>query len=150
MNDRIMERVRHFLESIALRRHQLLVICEDFGGAHVKSIAAELQVPLLNVSLILSTALKDLPVQRRPHKVRSILAGAIKNTGEKTVCLDHIELCFERSLKQDPLRLFEHLSRGQTLIVSWKGTYDDQELIYAEPEHAEYVRSKVDGVVIQA
>lgn len=149
MTDYLFEQVRQSLKTIGLRRHQLLIICETFGGSHVHAIAKEFHFPWINVNLALSTVLKDLPVRRRPHKVKPTLSDAIKHTGEQVVCLDHIEICFEPSLKQDPLLLFEHLSRELTLIVSWKGTYDHDKLVYAVPDHIEYVRSGVDGVVIQ-
>ena len=150
MHDHIVEQVKQCMVTIDLRRHQLLVICEKFEEKRVETIANKLQLPLLNVNLILSTELKDMPVQRRPYKVQKVLSDAVNQTDTKAVCLDHIELCFEPSLKQDPIRLFEDLSRKRTLIVSWRGASHGQELVYAEPGHSEYVRSKVDGIVIGA
>lgn len=149
MPDPVTARVRQSLEMIGLRRHQLIILKENFGDNQLQSVAAKLNLPYLNVNLVLSTALKDAPVRRRPHKVLDVLSDAIKRTGEKDVCLDHIELCFEPTLRQDPIRLLEHLSREFTLVVSWKGPCEGDELVYAEPEHPEYVRSRVDGIIIE-
>jgi len=79
------------------------------------------------------------------------------------VLLDNIELLFDVSLKQDPLRLLQGLSRNTTVVAAWSGeirvegqglgtespTPDDSSLItqssslylvYATPDHPEFRR----------
>lgn len=149
MQRHVIDQISQSLEKMPLRRHQLLIVCEDFNESYVQATADTLQLPLINVNQLLSSKLKDLPAERRPHKVQSLLADAIKHVNSHVICLHHIEICFEPSLKQHPLRLFELLSRQHTLIVSWKGTYEKDELVYASPDHPEYVRAAVDAIVIQ-
>ena len=43
-----------------------------------------------------------------------------------------------KSLKQDPLRLLQGISRNRTVIASWNGTYTEGRLLYAELGHHEY------------
>jgi hypothetical protein len=53
------------------------------------------------------------------------------------LCTD-IDLLFEPSLSLNPLRLFKDAGRITRLIVAWPGTYRDDVLSYAVPDHAHY------------
>jgi hypothetical protein len=82
------------------------------------------------------------------------------------VLLDNIEILFDVSLKQDPLRLLQGLSRNKTVVAAWSGeirtegrelrteldtSYDSSHitqssslyLVYATPDHPEYKRYPV-------
>jgi hypothetical protein len=47
---------------------------------------------------------------------------------------------FDVSLKHDPLRLFQGLSRNKTLSAAWNGSVDSESLVYATPDHPEIRR----------
>lgn len=150
MNTTFIEKAEQCLHTVTMRRHQLLIVCEVFGEEQVKQIATTFHYPYLNLNLLVSDRLKDVPVRRRPHHVHRIVSEAIRQTGENTVCLDHIELLFSPSLQQHPVKLFEDLSRYAILVVSWKGTFENDMLVYAQPGHPEYFRSPIDGIVLSS
>jgi hypothetical protein len=51
-----------------------------------------------------------------------------------------IEVLFDVSLKQDPLRLLQGLSRNKTVVAAWSGSIDGEHMVYATPDHSEYKR----------
>jgi len=57
-----------------------------------------------------------------------------------SVLLDNIEILFDVSLKQDPLRLLQGLSRNKTIIATWNGSITKDHMTYAAPDHLEYRR----------
>jgi hypothetical protein len=59
------------------------------------------------------------------------------------VLLDNIEILFDVSLKQDPLRLLQGLSRHKTIIAAWNGASESGYITYAVPDHREYHRYPV-------
>ena len=59
------------------------------------------------------------------------------------ILLDNIEVLFDVSLKQDPLRLLQGLSRNKTVVAAWSGSIDGEHMVYATPDHPEYRRYPV-------
>jgi hypothetical protein len=56
------------------------------------------------------------------------------------ILLDNVEVIFDVSLKQDPLRLLQGLSRNKTVVVAWSGSIQGKHLVYGTPDHPEYRR----------
>ena len=54
------------------------------------------------------------------------------------VLCTNIDLLFEPTLKLDPLRLMRDVSRVTRLVVAWPGSYVDNVLAYAVPDHSHY------------
>lgn len=110
-----------------------------------------LQLPRLLAEIVAASA-ADLPA---PWIEVARQAGVI--------LLDNVEVLFDVSLKQDPLRLLQGLSRNKTVVAAWSGEIrtegkglrteldagDDSVLstqssslylVYATPDHPEYRR----------
>jgi hypothetical protein len=102
----------------------------------------------INVNLELSRALLDLTERQRPLQVARLLGDIVGKAGGHIVPLDNTEILFDVSLKQDPLRLLQGLSRNRTVVATWSGTVADRFLTYARPNHPEYRRYPVDDLVI--
>lgn len=100
----------------------------------------QLEVVHMNFSLLLSERLKEYPVNKRPIKVGRIVSEIVHQTDSETLCFDQIELIFHPDLQQDPLRLFESVSRNKTIFICWPGEYDGNALSYAQPGHPEYMK----------
>lgn len=100
------------------------------------------------MNLELSRRLLDLTERQRALQVPRVLAEIVGKDGDQIVLLDNIEILFAISLKQDPLRLLQGLSRHQTVIAAWNGTVADRSLLYAKPDHPEYRRYPVDDLVV--
>ena len=104
------------------------------------ALSTKLGWPILNLNLALSERLLDLTVKQRALRVASAADDLLNERPATPILIDRIEMLFHPDLKQDPLRLFQVLSRNRILVVSWPGTYLERVLTYAEPEHPEYRR----------
>lgn len=104
------------------------------------ALSTKLGWPILNLNLALSERLLDLTVKQRALRVASAADDLLNERPATPILIDRIEMLFHPDLKQDPLRLFQGLSRNRILVVSWPGTYLERVLTYAEPEHPEYRR----------
>jgi len=69
-----------------------------------------------------------------------LLGDILNKSLADVVLLDNIEILFDVSLKQDPLRLLQGISRNKTIVSSFNGTVDGEHLVYATPDHPEYKR----------
>jgi len=96
--------------------------------------------PLVNVNLELSRRMLDLTERQRTLQLPRLLAEIVGASAADVVLLDNLEVLFDVSLKQDPLRLLQGLSRNQTVVAAWSGSTDGEHMIYATPDHPEYRR----------
>lgn len=99
--------------------------------------------PLFNVNLELSRRLLDLTARQRALKLPQLLSEIINTSQSQVVLLDNTEILFDLTLKQDPLRLLQGLSRNRTVVASWNGSLTNGYLSYAVPSHPEYRRYPV-------
>lgn len=121
--------------------HRLILLVGSPGSgktALLRAAAGQGGWPVLNLSLELAKRLKELPARSRSRKMTEYAEDAVGATEADVVAVDHIELAFEPDLEQDPLRLLQHLSRIRTIVAAWPGTYEREQLTYAEPSHREY------------
>ncbi len=95
-------------------------------------------VPLINLNLELSKRLLDLTERQRSLQIPRILDEIVGEIGHDEVILDNNEILFDIQLKQDPLRIFQGLSRSRTIVVSWNGRTNAEKLFYAAPDHPEF------------
>ena len=82
----------------------------------------------------------ELTTRQRALQASRLLEDILRQNRSDVVLLDNIEILFEKSLKQDPLRLLQGLSRNRTIVATWNGKIGDNYLIYAAPDHPEYRR----------
>lgn len=149
MSGDLVKKIEHELESISSKYYKMILVCEHPKGTAVKRAAENLGIPLLNISLLLSEKLKEYPSKRMAGRVHNLLSDILRNAGSSTLCLNHIEVLFDPTLKQDVIQLLQSFSRNYTLIVSWKGSYDGRRFVYAVPGHPEYYECKeFDGIVV--
>lgn len=140
-------------EKVRLARdlyHRLILIVDVKGVSNsgtLKEIGERNGVPVVNANLELSRRMLDLPERQRPRHVQHILQRIVSEPGSDIVLLDHIELLFDTSLRQDPLLLLQHLSRHRTVIAVWNGSIDGGFVRFAQPGHPEYRRYPLDGIL---
>ena len=96
--------------------------------------------PLVNVNIELSRRMLELTERQQALQLPRLLREIVSNGGNETILLDNIEVVFDISLQQDPLRLLQGLSRNKTVVAAWNGTIVDDYLTYAAPGHPEYRR----------
>lgn len=122
--------------------HRLILIVAPGGSgktAALQEVAAHAGAQLLNLNLELSRRMLDLTERQRALQLPRVLEEVVSRD-EPLVLLDNIEILFDVTLKQDPLRLLQGVSRNRTVVAAWNGTLEGEYLTYATPEHPEYRR----------
>lgn len=126
--------------------HRLMLVVAPAGAGKttaLQDVQARVGAPLVNVNLDLSRRMLDLTERQRALQLPRLLREVINDTAGEVVLFDNIEILFDVSLKQDPLRLLQGLSRNKTVVAAWNGSIDGDHMIYAEPDHPEYRRYMV-------
>ena len=122
--------------------HRLILIAAPSGSgktAALQDVGARTGAELLNLNLELSRRMLDLTERQRALQLPRVLEEVV-GRDEPLVLLDNIEILFDVTLRQDPLRLLQGVSRNRTVVTAWNGTLEGEYLTYATPEHPEYRR----------
>jgi len=123
--------------------HRLVMLVAPAGAgktAALQDVHERTMAPLVNVNLELSRRMLDLTERQRALQLPRILAEIVGASATDVVLLDNVEVLFDVSLKQDPLRLLQGLSRNKTVVAAWSGSIDGEHMVYATSDHPEYKR----------
>ena len=123
--------------------HRLVLVVAPSGSGKtsaLKEVQQSLGVPIINVNLEISRRMLELTTRQRALQASRLLEDILRQNRSDVVLLDNIEILFEKSLEQDPLRLLQGLSRNRTIVASWNGEIKDNYVAYAAPDHPEYRR----------
>ena len=123
--------------------HRLVMLVAPAGAgktAALRAVHDRTSAPLFNVNLELSRRMLDLTERQRVLQLPSLLAEIVGASAADVVLLDNIEVVFDVSLRQDPLRLLQGLSRNKTVVAALSGSLHGEHMIYATPDHREYRR----------
>jgi len=137
--DRVIRRIGQAAELY----HRLVMLVAPAGAgktAALQDVHERTMAPLVNVNLELSRRMLDLTERQRALQLPRLLAEIVGASAADVVLLDNVEVLFDVSLKQDPLRLLQGLSRNKTVVAAWSGTIDGEHMVYATPDHPEYKR----------
>lgn len=137
--DRVIRRIGQAAELY----HRLVMLVAPAGAgktAALQDVHERTAAPLVNVNLELSRRMLDLTERQRALQLPRLLAEIVGASAADVVLLDNVEVLFDVSLKQDPLRLLQGLSRNKTVVAAWSGSIDGEHMIYATPDHPEYKR----------
>ena len=148
--DRVIKRIGQAAELY----HRLVMLVAPAGSgktAALQDVHERTMAPLVNVNLELSRRMLDLTERQRALQLPRILAEIVGASAADVVLLDNVEVLFDVSLKQDPLRLLQGLSRNKTVVAAWSGSIDGKHMVYATPDHPEYKRYPLqDFLVVNA
>ena len=137
--DQIIQKVKQAAELY----HRLLLVVAPAGAGKTTAlhdVQDRTGAPLVNVNLELSRLMLELTERQRALQLPHLLRAIVGNGGGEMILLDNIEILFDSSLKQDPLRLLQGLSRNKTVVAAWNGAIVENSLTYAAPGHPEYKR----------
>lgn len=151
MVEPLAEQVMSRINQAAEVYHRFIIIVAPAGTGKttaLQDIHERTGAPLINVNLDLSRRMLELTGRQRALQLPRLLSEIVNASGGDVVLLDNIELMFDISLKQDPLRLLQGLSRNKTLVVTWNGSVNGGYLTYAMPEHPEYRRYMIRDLII--
>ncbi len=143
MIEPLSDQVIRMIKQAAVLYYRLILVVAPAGAGKttvLQDLRERVGAPLVNVNLNLSRMMLDLTERQRMLQLPRLLKEIINNIAGEVVMLDNIEILFDVSLKQDPLRLLQGLSRNKTVVVAWNGTIDSNHMTYANPDHPEYRR----------
>ena len=151
MAEPLADRVIKKIGQAAELYHRLVMLVAPAGAgktAALKDVHERTAAPLVNVNLELSRRMLDLTERQRALQVPRLLAEIVSSFVADVILLDNIEVLFDVSLKQDPLRLLQGLSRNKTIVAAWNGSIEGSSLVYATPDHPEYKRYPLRGLLV--
>ena len=143
MPEPLADKVIQKISQAAELYHRLVLLVAPAGSgktAALRDVHERMAAPLVNVNLELSRRMLDLTERQRALQLPRLLAEIVGASAAEVILLDNIEVLFDVSLKQDPLRLLQGLSRNKTVIAAWGGSIDGEHMVYATPDHPEYRR----------
>jgi len=143
MSEPLADRVIRRIGQAAELYHRLVMLVAPAGAgktAALQDVHKRTAAPLVNVNLELSRRMLDLTERQRALQLPRLLAEIVGASAADVILLDNIEVLFDVSLKQDPLRLLQGLSRNKTVVAAWGGSIDGAHMVYATPDHPEYRR----------
>ena len=143
MFESIADQVIKKIEGASDLYHRLVMLVAPAGAgktAALQDVHERTMAPLINVNLELSRRMLDLTERQRALQLPRLLSEIVGASAADVVLLDNVEVLFDVSLKQDPLRLLQGLSRNKTVVVAWSGSIDGGHMVYATPDHPEYKR----------
>lgn len=144
MPEPLADKIIQSLQQVAQLYHRLVIVVAPAGSSKttaLREVHERISAAMINVNLELSRRMLDLTERQRSLQLPSLLSEIVGAFEGDVILLDNIEILFNVSLQQDPLRLLLGLSRTKTIVVSWSGEItDEQKLVYAAPDHPEYKR----------
>src|SRR6266851_6183641 len=151
MVESLVEQIIHEIDQAEQLYYRLILVVAPSGMGKtlaLRGVAEHTTFGYTNLNLELSQRLLGLTERQRSLQVSRLLNEILEENGAQVVLLDNIELLFDTSLKQDPLRLLQGISRNRTVVANWNGSIENKHLIYAQPDHPEYRRYPTAGLLV--
>ena len=145
--DRVIRRIGQAAELY----HRLVMLVAPAGSgktAALQDVRERTSAPIVNVNLDLSRRMLDLTERQRALQLPRLLGEIVGASITDVILLDNIEILFDVSLKQDPLRLLQGLSRNKTVVAAWSGFIIGENMVYATPDHPEYRRYPIRDLIV--
>ncbi len=143
MPNSLSDQIISLIQQVPELYHRLVLVVAPSGSGKtsaLKEVQQSLGAPLINVNLEISRRMLELTTRQRALQASRLLEDILRQNRSDVVLLDNIEILFEKSLEQNPLRLLQGLSRNRTIVATWNGKIGDNYLIYAAPDHPQYRR----------
>lgn len=121
------------------------------GGARsakthlLKQVAAQLDLPLINLSLLLSQRLLSQNRRQRSLNAEDVAIEVIDEHLKSGLCLDDTELLFDSTLRLNPLVFLQDISRNRLIVATWNGSVTGGELRFGHTGHPDYFSQTVTG-----
>lgn len=98
------------------------------------------EIEMVNLGLVLSSALKEIPIDKRYNSVQNELDRIWENLKSSTLLVVNIDILFNPSYKLNVLKYFINLARTRMVLVQWPGKIKGNVLQYSQINAADYVR----------
>lgn len=151
MAEPLADQVMRKIDQAAELYHRLIVVVAPAGAGKttaLQEVQERTGAPLINVNLGLSRRMLDLTERQRVLLLPRLLGEIVNEAEGDRILFDNTEMLFNVSLRQDPLRLLQGLSRNKTVVASWNGSVKSGHITYAVPDHPEYRRYPIRDLLI--
>lgn len=151
MAEPLADRVVRSIDQAAELYHRLILLVAPAGAGKtsaLREVRQQTKARLVNVNLDLTRRMLDLTERQRVLQLPRLLQDMVDSSQDEVILLDNIEVLFDVSLKQDPLRLLQGLSRNRTVVVAWNGHIEGTYLVYATAGHPEYRRYPIGDLMV--
>jgi hypothetical protein len=116
------------------------------GKTHLlKQVATQLDLPIVNLSLLLSQRLLSLTRHQRELRAQDVATDVIDEHYKTGLCLDDTELLFDTTLKLNPLVFLREIARNRLIVATWNGVLIGGELRFGQIGHLDYFSQTVNG-----
>jgi len=151
MAEPLADKIIRDIDQAAQLYHRLILLVAPAGAGKTSALLEVHQrtgAHLINVNLELSRNMLDLTERQRALQLPRLLQNLVNSREDGVILLDNIEVLFDVSLKQDPLRLLQGLSRNRTVVAAWNGRVEGSHVVYATVGHPEYRRYPIGDLIV--
>jgi len=137
------ETVHTLVDQVRLAHFRLVWIAGNASSVRssfLAQCAEKFNRPILHVGKILSSCLLDQPAPLRPTSAEEAFYDMLISSKSNSICLDHLEILFDESLKLKAVDLVRNASRRFVLIASWPGIADTSHLTFGTADHPSHYR----------
>lgn len=131
--------------------HKLTIIVGRSGSGKtglLSRIAAQLELPVVNLSLLLSQRLLSQTHRQRALRAEQIAIEIVDEHLQSGLCLDNTELLFDSTLRLNPLVFLQDISRNRLIVASWNGALTDGEARFAYGGHPDFFSQAVSSIPV--
>ena len=82
------------IAEVALRRHKLIIVCYNGNQTKVAELVRDIDMPKINLNLVLSKELLEVPIGRRPLVVSGKVQDLVNTYQEEFICLYNMNYSF--------------------------------------------------------
>ena len=116
------------------------------GKTHLlKQVAAQLDLPLIDLSLLLSQRLLSQNRRQRSLNAEDVAIEVIDEHLKSGLCLDDTELLFDSTLRLNPLVFLQDISRNRLIVATWNGGVTGGDLRFGHTGHPDHFSQTVSG-----
>lgn len=151
MVELIVDEIIQCINQAAGLYYRLILVVAPAGTsktAALQLVRERTAAPLVNLNLELSRRMLELTERQRVLSLPRLFNEIMNGFSEDVILLDNIEILFDVSLKQDPLRLLQGISRNKTVVATWSGSIDGEYMVYATPDHPEYRKYPIRDILV--
>jgi hypothetical protein len=128
--------------------HKLTIIAGPSGAGKTRllaQVATDLQLPCINLSLLLSQRLLSQTRRQRALRAEEVAIEVIDEHIQAGLCLDDTELLFDSTLSLNPLTFLQDISRNRLIVASWNGVLAVGQLRFGSAGHPDFFSQAVSG-----